>query len=208
MRADARRNYERLLAEARVAFAEHGTGASLEDIARRAGVGTGTLYRHFPAREALLEAVLREEFQRLTASAGEAAAARPAGPALLAWLRELVAFNGTYRGLTAALMQPLLDPASELHAACEAMRTAGGDLLRAAQQAGRIRPDVTVLELFTLVSGLSWAHEQTSAALPGSLAPDRLLHLTVEGLAPRPAQSGVMQSGVMQSGAMQADAGR
>ncbi|WP_308205003.1 TetR/AcrR family transcriptional regulator [Frankia tisae] len=186
-------NASRLLAEARVAFAEHGTGAFLEDIARRAGVGTGTLYRHFPARAALLEAVLHEEFQHLAASAGEVAAARPAGPALLAWLRELVAFNGTYRGLTAALMQTLLDPTSELHAACEAMRTAGGGLLRAAQQAGQIRPDVTVLELFSLVSGLSWAHEQTSAALPGSLTPDRLLHLTVEGLAPRPVQSDAAQ---------------
>ncbi|WP_261564557.1 hypothetical protein [Frankia gtarii] len=94
-------------------------------------------------------------------------------------------------GATAALMQTLLDPTSELHAACEAMRIAGGDLLRGAQQAGQIRSDVTVLELFSLVSGLSWAHEQTAAAMPGSLAPDRLLQLAVEGLVPRVVESGV-----------------
>lgn len=182
MRADARANYERLLAQARLAFAEHGTGASLEEIARQAGVGTGTFYRHFPSREALLEAVLHDRFDRLTAQAHELSATAAPGPALVAWLREFVEFAGAYRGLTAALMQTLRDTSTELHAACEAMREAGSALLASAQRAGKIRPDLDALELFTLVSGLAWAHEQTSAAVPGRVTTDRLLALALDGL--------------------------
>ncbi|OHV31306.1 MULTISPECIES: TetR/AcrR family transcriptional regulator [Pseudofrankia] len=183
-RADAQANYERLLARARLAFAEHGTGASLEEIARQAGVGIGTFYRHFPSREALLEAVLHDQFDRLTARAGELSAAAEPGAALTAWLLEFVEFTGAYRGLTTALMQTLRDTSTELHAACEAMRENGATLLARAQQAGRVRPDLDALELFTLVSGLAWAHEQTSAAVPGRITIGRLLALALEGLVP------------------------
>lgn len=182
MRADARANYERVLAQARLAFAEHGTGASLEEIARRAGVGTGTFYRHFPSREAMLEAVLHDRFDRLTARARDLSATAAPGAALTVWLRELVEFTGTYRGLTAALMQTLRDPSTDLHAACEAMRAAGAALLAQAQRAGKIRPDLDALELFALVSGLAWACEQTAAAVPGRVTIDRLLALALGGL--------------------------
>src|SRR6184192_3929854 len=82
MRADARRNYERLVAAAADAFAAHGTEASLEDIARRAGVGIGTLYRHFPTREALLEALLRSRFEEMQRRAAELSASAAPGEAL------------------------------------------------------------------------------------------------------------------------------
>ncbi|WP_308222698.1 helix-turn-helix domain-containing protein [Frankia sp. AgPm24] len=184
MRADARANYERLLAYARAAFAEHGIGASLEDIARRAGVGTGTLYRHFPSREALLEVLLHDRFDTLAARARELSATAAPGFALTCWLREFVEFTGTYRGLTAAFTRTLRDTSTELHTACEGMREAGASLLTRAQRVGVVRADLDALELFTLVSGLAWSYEQTSAAVPGRVTVDRLLTLALEGVAP------------------------
>src|SRR3954452_2753784 len=87
MRADARRNVERLLAVAKETFAERGADAPLEEIARRAGVGIGTLYRHFPTREALLEALLRDSFEPLRAEADRLLTSPSPGDALDAWLR-------------------------------------------------------------------------------------------------------------------------
>src|SRR5499433_1511780 len=89
MRADAQRNYERLLSAAAAAFAEHGADdVSLEEIARRAGVGIGTLYRHFPTRQALLEAVYRDQVEALRARADELLVSVPPGAALAIWLRD------------------------------------------------------------------------------------------------------------------------
>src|SRR5690349_3483716 len=90
MRADARRHYGRLLAEARSAFAAHGTDASLEDVARRAGVGIGTLYRHFPNRHALLSAVFEDAVGDLLTRSQELLAAPEPCAALVTWLRETV----------------------------------------------------------------------------------------------------------------------
>ncbi|MCL9759868.1 TetR/AcrR family transcriptional regulator [Frankia sp. AiPa1] len=182
MRANARANRERLLAQARAALVEHGTGASLEGIARQAGVGIGTFYRHFPSREALLEAVLHERFDELSAQARDLSAASSPGPALTTWLREFMEFAGAYRGLTAALLGTLRDTSTPLHTACEGMRTAGAALLARAREAGAIRADIDAIELFTIVSGLAWACEQTSTAFPGGVAADRVLHLVLEGL--------------------------
>jgi AcrR family transcriptional regulator len=94
MRADARRNHERLLAEARAAFAAHGTDASLEDVARRAGVGIGTLYRHFPTRHALLSAVFEDAVSDLLARSRELLDAPEPCTALVTWLREIVSHAG------------------------------------------------------------------------------------------------------------------
>src|SRR5690348_3459677 len=103
MRADARRNYERLLKVAAEAFAEHGEGASLDDIAKRAGVGSGTLYRHFPTRRALLEAAYVDRIESLAARAAELAERLPPGEALVEWLNELGAGMLRIRGLRALL---------------------------------------------------------------------------------------------------------
>src|SRR6266851_4575180 len=108
MRADARRNYERLLSAAAAAFAEHGADdVSLEEIARRAGVGIGTLYRHFPTRQALLEAVYRDQVDLLSRRAEKLLGAESPGDALADWLRALVKFSSTKRSLTTALLATL-----------------------------------------------------------------------------------------------------
>ncbi|MEV4516283.1 helix-turn-helix domain-containing protein [Dactylosporangium sp. NPDC049525] len=161
-RVDARRNHDLLLAAAREAFAAHGTDASLRDIARQAGVGIGTLYRHFPTREALLEALLRSRFDALRDRAGELSAAAAPGEALLEWLSELAAGSVTYRGLPESVMTALRDEGSQLHASCAGMRAAGGRLLERAQAAGEVRGDVTAAQLLALAAGLAWAGEQSA----------------------------------------------
>src|SRR6266702_7031907 len=100
MRADARRNRQRLIEAALAAFAEHGADdASLDEIARRAGVGIGTLYRHFPTRQALLEAVYRSQVEALRGRAEELLVSAPPGEALVTWLRATVEFGSTKRSL-------------------------------------------------------------------------------------------------------------
>jgi AcrR family transcriptional regulator len=179
LRADARRNAETLLAAARAAFAEHGAAASLDDIARRAGLGIGTLYRHFPTRQALLEEVFRDRLDTLRARAEELLDATSPSAALLAWLRTLVEHATTYRGLAASVMISMLDERTELFASCQAMRAAGLALLTRAQQAGEVRPDVGPSELLLLVYGVAWATEQVPG---GAGQTDRLLALLMDGL--------------------------
>jgi AcrR family transcriptional regulator len=179
-RADARRNYELLLTHARNAFAEHGTEASLRDVARRAGVGIGTLYRHFPTRDALLEAVLRDGFDRLRERADTLTAASLAPrDALLEWLRELATGSSTYRGLPESVLAALRDKSSPLHAACSAMRTAGSRLLDRAQRSGAVRTGITVDEMLALAAGIAWASEQS---VDRSDTLSRLLSIAMFGL--------------------------
>ncbi|MGW1073578.1 TetR/AcrR family transcriptional regulator [Streptomyces sp. NPDC002537] len=179
MRADARRNYERLLAEARTAFTAHGTDASLEDIARRAGVGIGTLYRHFPNRTALMSAVFQGEVDGLLTRSRELLASPEPCRALVDWLRAIVAHASTYRGLSRALMAAQSDEASALSRCSLPMREAGSELLARAQGAGAVRADVGIVDLMQLTNAISLAVEQ-SPDDPG-LA-DRLLMLTLTGL--------------------------
>ncbi|MCM1976753.1 MULTISPECIES: TetR/AcrR family transcriptional regulator [Streptomyces] len=179
MRADARRNHERLLAEARAAFAEHGTEASLEDVARRAGVGIGTLYRHFPNRHALLSAVFEDAVSELLDRARELRAAPEPCAALVTWLREMVRHASEYRGLSRALMAATQDDSSALARCSDPIRQAGTELLSRAQRAGTVREDVAIGDLLQLTHAIALAAEAT----PGDeeLA-DRLLMLTLRGL--------------------------
>ena len=182
-RADAQRNRELLLAAAREAFASHGTDASLRDVARCAGVGIGTLYRHFPTREALLEALLDSNFDALRVRAEHLLdSARPPQDALLVWLSELAGGARTYLGLPQSIMAALADENSKLHASCAAMRASCARLLDRAQEAGRVRADVTVDEVIALAVGLAWAAQQ-----PGGPAHSmaRLLSTAMYGLAVR-----------------------
>ncbi|GAA3731055.1 TetR/AcrR family transcriptional regulator [Streptomyces tremellae] len=184
MRADARRNYERLLTEARAGFAAHGTDASLEDIARRAGVGIGTLYRHFPNRQALMSAVFQDALAVLLDRAGELAESVNPCRALVDWLRAFVTYAGEYRGLSRALMSaPRDDDTSPLGRCNAPLRAAGESLLRRAQQAGAVREDVSVDDLLQLTNAIALASEQTPE---DSELADRLLALTLKGLSPRP----------------------
>jgi AcrR family transcriptional regulator len=181
MRSNARRNYERLLHEARAAFAEQGVNASLEDIARAAGVGIGTLYRHFPTRQALLEALLQDSFSDLESQARDLLAAESPRQALAAWLRILAAHAATYRGLAEALMSTLRDETSALYASCHALHAAGAELLARAKDAGEARADLKSWELFALANAMAWASEQ----MPGTAGhTDRFLDLLADGLRP------------------------
>lgn len=165
MRADARKNYDHVLSVAREVMAEEGVDASLRDIARRAEVGLGTLYRHFPTREALLETLLRSTFDALTARAAELQASSSPEQALITWFRDCIALAHEYRGVTALLMSAIDDQASALHESCVRMREAGARLLVSAQEVGSARPDVDGADLFALVSALAWLSDQPGSAV-------------------------------------------
>jgi len=153
-RADARRNYEKVLAAAREAFAEGGESTALEEIARRAGVGIGTLYRHFPNRQALLEALYRDEVDEIGRSA---AALRDAEPweALNSWIERVMAYLATKHALAHELLN-YLDRDAELFQSCRAaLFEAGGPLLERAQQAGVVRPDVDIDQVIQMVMGIA-----------------------------------------------------
>ncbi|WP_136607451.1 TetR/AcrR family transcriptional regulator [Paenibacillus dokdonensis] len=164
MRADAQKNYDHILAVANVVVTEQGAEASLRDIARRADVGLGTLYRHFPTREALLEALLRTGFDEFTAKARELETASSSDDALVSWLRDVVAFTGNYQGVVEAMMAAMEDPNSALHASCVTVRTAGTRLLTRAQAEGLARTDMDGDDLFSLAAALAWLGGQPSSA--------------------------------------------
>ncbi|MFF3288032.1 TetR/AcrR family transcriptional regulator [Streptomyces sp. NPDC003023] len=181
-RADARRNYERLLTEARATFAERGTDASLEEIARRSGVGIGTLYRHFPNRHAMMSAVFQEALAALLERSRELAGAQEPCAALVEWLRALITHAGEYRGLARALMSASHDENSALSACSVPLRDAGERLLSRAQDGGSVRTDVSIGDLMQLTNAIALAAEQDPD--DPELA-DRLLILTLRGLQAR-----------------------
>ncbi len=185
MRADARRNYQALLSAANAAFIEQGADdASLEEIARRAGVGIGTLYRHFPTRQALLEAVYRDQVEMMSARAEELLADAPPGEALVAWLRALVEFGSTKRSLTSGILATL-DKDSELVSSCSAMmRQSATALLSRAQEAGEVRPDANALDLIRLVHAVSMTVQRGGGDAGQA---DRMIGLIMDGLRYQPA---------------------
>ncbi|MFF0723370.1 TetR/AcrR family transcriptional regulator [Streptomyces sp. NPDC004134] len=182
MRADARRNYERLLGEAAVAFAEHGADASLEEIARRAGVGIGTLYRHFPDRFALMGEVFQTRVDELDAAA-RALTAEAGTPmaALAAWMRRYVDVSSTIRGIAATLMD------EGLMVNCkEQLRETVELLASRARRSGELRADVAPDDLLRLTSAIAYAAEKASAKNPEDTEiADRLLGLALDGLRTR-----------------------
>ncbi|AGM05972.1 helix-turn-helix domain-containing protein [Amycolatopsis keratiniphila] len=178
-RADARRNYARILAVAEEEVAAHGSSASLEQIARTANVGSATVRRHFPTRRALLEAVSANRIAALCARAAELTGEEDSRKALLTWLDELVAYCVSARGLAAALSY---DGPTHENSCSTAIEDAGEPLLRRAVRDGAVRPEVTVAELVTLIVGIVLAteHHPDPAAQAG-----RLFRLAVAGLSPR-----------------------
>ncbi len=174
-RADARRNYEKVLGAARKAFAERGASTSLEEIARRAGVGIGTLYRHFPNRQALLEAVYVDEVADLCRSADEVADLPP-WDALVGWLHRFVGYMATKQALAQELLDYVDRDASFFQQCRTAMYTAGEPLLARAQAAKAVRPDTTLAEIIQMVGGI--AKIQTTE--PGQL--QHILGIALDGL--------------------------
>jgi AcrR family transcriptional regulator len=176
MRADARRNYERLVDAARKVFADQGGGASMEAIAKQAGVGVGTLYRHFPKRIDIVEAVYREDVDLLVGSVDGGLSQLDPWEALEAWLRAYVDYGRSKRTFLNELHEafeknPDLKPASRerIFAACDRV-------LARAQEAGRARSDIDGRDLMQLVSPM---------CMNGSLTAeqgDRLLAMVLDGL--------------------------
>ena len=179
-RADARRNYDRLLSAAAAAFAEHGADdVSLEEIARRAGVGIGTLYRHFPARQALLEAVYRDQVDGLDALAAKLLTAESPGAALAEWMRAFVAFGRTKRNLSSALVATVGKNSQLLSECGMILRNRTDELLRRAQDAGEARTALQGADILRLTHGLIMA---TEAAPADPDQPGRLLSLVIDGV--------------------------
>jgi len=179
LRADARRNYARIVAAAEEAFATHGAAASLEEIARRAGVGSATLHRHFPSRRSLLEVVSRDRVEAVCASAREHARTSEPGTALFSWLRELTAYAVTSRGLASSLLRDGRDADMLEDGGCGAILTAtAGELLDRAQQVDAVRPDVRAEDLVAFVNAISLAVEGRDDGVQA----DRLLDIAIAGV--------------------------
>jgi AcrR family transcriptional regulator len=178
-RADARRNYAKVVAAAREAFAERGTSTSLEEIARRAEVGIGTLYRNFPNRQALLEAVYVEELETLCRSASDFDALPP-WDGFVAWVHELVGYLATKQALAHELLE-YLDRDAPLFQSCRTMLFAAGEpLLARAQQSEVVRPDTNIAEIIQMVGGI--------AKIPGAEPEqtEHMLQIALDGLRYRP----------------------
>jgi AcrR family transcriptional regulator len=182
-RADGRRNYERLLAEADLAFREHGTGAPLEAIARQADVAIGTLYGHFATRRALVSALLRDRNEALFRLGDRLLAEPSALPALTGWMREAMRHAAAYRGLAAMLADGAEDERSELHESCLRMDDFTKKLTARAREGGVIRVGVTAADISALISAAAWTAERTSAQ-----EAERLLNLAVDGMRQAPGQ--------------------
>lgn len=177
-RADSLRNREQLLAAAKAAFAEAGPDVALEEVARRAGVGIGTLYRHFPSREALLAAVYQREVEQLTASADRLLAQRPPLEAFEAWLRLLVDYIATKRVVAPAL-QAASDEGAKLYAASGTPVADAMDRMAAALIAsGAVRAGIEPEDLLRIVMGLAQGYERPDWA-PSAR---RLIGVVVAGL--------------------------
>lgn len=180
MRADARRNRELVLEAARATFAEEGVEASLDRIARRAGVGSGTLYRHFPTRDALVLALMREGLEELARLGPELAATHPPVAALELWLAAYAAHGAGFRGLAATLVTTDLAADDPSVIDCHRAHAAGQALVEAAVEAGGVTPDVDPQDVLDLAAATAWIEEQ------GARGPDhrdRLLRVVLAGIA-------------------------
>jgi AcrR family transcriptional regulator len=180
-RADARRNYDKLIEAAREAFTERDTSASLEDIARRAGVGIGTLYRHFPTRQALLEAVYVDEVEALSRSAAELAD-RPPWDALVEWLRAFTRYAATKRAISEELLAHMSPEATVFQTCRVAIMQAGQPLLRRAQAAGVVRPDAQIMDVIRMMGSIAVIPN----ADPEQLR--RIFDIALDGLRAHPAE--------------------
>jgi AcrR family transcriptional regulator len=179
MRADARRNYERIVATAREVFFDQGVEAPLDDIVKKAGIGAGTLYRHFPTREVLIEAVYRHEIEEIAEIAHQVAKELPPAEAIREWFRALIRFHIERSGLTTAL-KAAIDEESETFQYCKAvLKDAAWSLLEPAQMAGVVRADLEAVDLMRLSHGIG-----ASAKHADEASRERMLSVLLDGLKP------------------------
>ncbi len=174
-RADARRNYEKVVTAAREAFAEGGASTSLEEVARRAEVGIGTLYRHFPSRQALLEAVYVDEVEQLCRSAGDFADLGP-WEAFVGWLHRFVGYLATKHALAQELLDYVDRDAPVFQSSRAALYAAGEPLLKRAQDASVMRADTDLSEVLQMVGGIA----KIPTSEPGQI--DHILNIALDGL--------------------------
>ena len=175
LRADARRNRDRILGAAIRHFSAHGVGASLEEIAREAGVGAGTLYRHFPSREALLAAVLRDRQAELVRASRAAQAIADPDAALGRWLEALQDHLRSFDGLPAPVLAAVREQASPLALSCDSLLAITGEFLARAQAHGHARASVTAGDLFLGALGIAWVLNRAGASGTPPASLNRLL---------------------------------
>jgi AcrR family transcriptional regulator len=181
LRADAQRNRDRLVEIAVQAFSNDGPDVTLDSIAKAAGVGIGTLYRHFPTREALIEAAYRNELTKLTDAAPDLLKTMDPDQALRTWMDHFVAYMTTKRGMGDALKALVASGGNPFAHSRELITNALDQLLTAAVTAGSIRPDANVEDIFMSLAGVSMVGDH---AQPDQSA--RLLDLLMDGLRYRP----------------------
>lgn len=180
MRADARRNRDRLIAVAQEVFADQGAGASLDDIAKRAGVGPGTLYRHFPTREALQEAAYRDAISELVQRGRALADELPPGPALEGWVALLITHIRDHSALAGALIESL-GKQGEVFVEChQLIHRTGALLVGAAQAAGAVREDVQERDILWMAHGVA----QSAVGEDGDERAARLQEVLLRGVRP------------------------
>jgi AcrR family transcriptional regulator len=177
VRVDAQRNRDRLTEAALAVFSEQGAGASLDEIAKRAGVGPGTLYRHFPTREALQEAVYRDAVEQLCAAGSALRDTADARQALTGWMRLLLDHMVTRRGLAEALVSALGKQGEVFVDSHRALHQVGGALVDRAKQAGAARPDLDQRDLLWMIHGIA----QAAGGDGGAARADRLLSIMIAG---------------------------
>jgi AcrR family transcriptional regulator len=185
LRADAERNRQRVLQVAQEVFATEGLAVPIDEIARRAGLGVGTLYRHFPTKEALFEAIVVGRMEQLVDEALAAAKARDRGAAFFGFLTRMVEEGAAKKDFLNALAGTGVD-LHRVAAIKQRMRRALAVLLERAQAAGAVRDDVGAADVLTLVMGTMGAADRHGAAPPER---NRLLAVILDGLRPRPARA-------------------
>jgi AcrR family transcriptional regulator len=179
MRADARRNYDRLVEVATAAFDEFGADASLDEIARQADVSIATLYRHFPTRQDLIDTVFLDFADTLRDQARELLEEDDPVDAFIRWLRLHLEIGAYGRGLAASVMSAKLQEATPVNASCREMKQAGQDLLERAQATGRIRGSVDLADLVLVIHGIVLVNQQVPTAAD---RPERMLKVVIDGL--------------------------
>jgi AcrR family transcriptional regulator len=156
VRADARRNYDRIVEVAREVFREQGYDASLDEVAKRAGVGPGTLYRHFPKRENLLDAIMQSWVDKVTETADKALAHEGSDRELLVnWFQEYVALISQHKGGPAKLTSAMGDPNSPIRTKCQVLAESNGRVLDELREHGALREGVDAIQVSRLVGGVA-----------------------------------------------------
>ena len=180
LRADAQRNRDRLVEAARTAFRERGADCSLDEIAKRAGVGPGTLYRHFPTRDDLIDAVMKDWADRVLADAQRVAGAGLSPrQTLQTWFQRFVANVGVYQGAARKVLAAVDDPSSPIYRKCQVLAAANEQVIAHVREAGALREGVDAREVLRLVSGVASVVDN-SGLEEGQAAP--MLAIVIDGV--------------------------